>query len=112
MIEIELEGATRTAKLKYPISFAESGKRYVLSLHYSGSNSFLFVNTVKMCRFKEKDSEIKPYLLCNIPKDFTLDNMKKTGLKGNVWAFSVEYNPVNISDILDIHKCLMKETFT
>ena len=38
-------------------------KKIVLSLHYDRSNSFLFVNAVKMCQFKAKDSEIKPYPL-------------------------------------------------
>ena len=38
-----------------------------------------FVNTVKICHFKGKDSEIKPYplFLGNISKDFTLNNIKK-----------------------------------
>ena len=51
----------------------------MLSLHYNGSNSFLFVNAVKMCQYKAKDSEIKPYPIClgNISKDFTINNMKK-----------------------------------
>ena len=51
----------------------------MLSLHYNGGNSFLFVNAVKMYQFKEKDSEIKPYPLClgNTSKDFTLDNTEK-----------------------------------
>ena len=74
-----LENAAITAESKYPINFTESGKRFVLSLHYNGTNSFLFVNTVKICQFKVKYSEIKPYPLClgNISKDFTLDDMKK-----------------------------------
>ena len=62
----------------------------MLSLHYNGSNSFLFVNVVKKYQFKVKDSEIKPYSLClgNISKDFTLGNMKKKkGLKGTVGVF-------------------------
>ena len=51
----------------------------MLSLHYNGGNSFLFVNAVKMYQFKEKDSEIKLYPLClgNTSKDFTLDNTEK-----------------------------------
>ena len=61
----------------------------MLSLHYNRSNSFLFVNAVKMHKFKVKDSGIKPYTLwlSNISKDFTIDNMKKSGLKGYVHAF-------------------------
>ena len=43
---------------------AEAKKRFVVSLPYNGSNSFLFVNATKICYFKAKDSEIKDYTLC------------------------------------------------
>ena len=49
---------------------------------------------------------MKDYALCsgNISKSFTIDNMrKKTGLKGTVEALSVDYNGININDILHIH---------
>ena len=36
--------------------------------------------------------------------------MTKTGLKRSVNVFSVDCNPVDTIDILDIHRCLMKET--
>ena len=45
--------------------------------------------------------------LGNISKDWSLDNMKKTGLKGCVYDFSVHYDAIEISDILDIRKYLM-----
>ena len=35
--------------------------------------------------------------------------MKKTGLKGYVYDFSVDYNAIAVTDILDIHKNLMKK---
>ena len=53
-----LDDTTIITEAKYPIDFTESRKRYVLSLYYDGSKSFLFVNTVKMYHFKAKDSEI------------------------------------------------------
>ena len=55
----------------------------MLNLHDNGTNSFLFVNAVTMYQFKAKYSEVKAYSLrfSNTSKDFTLDNMKKTGLK-------------------------------
>ena len=34
--------------------------------------------------------------------------MKKTGLKGSVKFFSVDFNPIDTNDILDIHRYLMK----
>ena len=35
--------------------------------------------------------------------------MKKSGLKGYVYDFSVDYNAIAVSDILEIHKNLMKK---
>ena len=35
--------------------------------------------------------------------------MKRSGLKGYVYDFSVDYDAIVIFDILDIHKYLMKK---
>ena len=35
--------------------------------------------------------------------------MKKTGLNGYVYEFSVDYDAIAVNDILDIHKYLMKK---
>ena len=58
-------------------------------LHYNGANSYLFVNGTEIIKFKAKDSEILAYSLClgNISKDWSHDNIKKTGLKGYVLGF-------------------------
>ena len=77
-----LDDTTLTAEAKYPINFTQSGKRFLLSLHYNGSNSFLFCNAIKVYQFRAKDSEIKDYT-----KYFTINNMTKTGLKGVVIFF-------------------------
>ena len=45
----------------------------------------------------------------NISKDFSEDNMKKTGLNGYVYDFSVDYDTIGVDDILNIYKCLMKK---
>ena len=65
-----LDDTTLTAEAKYPINFTQSGKRFVLSLHYNVS--FLFVNATKVYQFKTKNSEIKDYALSlgNVSKDF------------------------------------------
>ena len=59
---------------------------------------------------EQKNSEIKGYTLClgNISKELTVNNMKNTELKGTINFFSVDFNPIDISDIFDIHKYLMK----
>ena len=74
---------TLAAETQYSINFTRPGIKFCLSLHYNGSNSFLFVNATKIYQFKAKGSE-KKYPLClgNISGDFSANNMKKTGLNG------------------------------
>ena len=85
--------------------------KFCLSLHYNGANSYLFVNGTDTHKFKAKDSEIvaPPLCLGNISKDFSVDNMKKTGLNGYVDDFSVDYDAIAVDDILQIHKDLMEK---
>ena len=71
-----------------------------LSLHYNGANSYLFVKGTEIIKFKANDSEIL---------DWSQDNMKKTGFNGYIYNFSTDYNAIAVSDILDIHKYLMKK---
>ena len=74
-----LNDTTLTAEALHPINFTQPNKRFVLSLHYNGSNSFLIVNATKLNQIKAKDSKKKDYELClaNIWKDFEINNMKK-----------------------------------
>ena len=37
-----LDDTTLTAEAKYPINFTQPRKRFVINLHYNGSNNFLF----------------------------------------------------------------------
>ena len=94
----------------YSINFTVT-KKNCLSLHYNGANSYLFVNGTDICKFKAKDSKIvaSPLCLGNISKNWSTDNMKKTGLTGYAYDFSVDYEATNVDDIKDIHKYLMKK---
>ena len=80
-------------------------------MHYNGTNIYLFLKSIEIIKLKAKDSEIVAYplYLGNISKDFSVDNMKKTGLNGYVYDFSVDYDAIAVADILDIHKYLMKK---
>ena len=82
-----------------------------MSLHYNGVNSYLFVNGTEIIKFKAKDSKIAAGPLClgNISKDWSRDNMKKTGFNGFVYDFSVDYDVTSFDDIKDIRKYLMKK---
>ena len=55
----------------YSISFIVTNKKCCFSSHYSGANSYLFVNGIEIYKFKAQDSEILvgPIYLGNISKD-------------------------------------------
>ena len=101
---------TLSAKKLHSINFTNKNTKFCLSLHYNGAKSYLFVNGTEIIKFKAKDSEILAYSLClgNISKDWSQDNMKKTGFNGYIYGFSTDYNTIAVSDILDIHKYVMK----
>ena len=65
-----LELHTLTAEKMCSINLTVTNKKFCLSLHYNGANSYLFVNTAEVCKFKAKDSEILvgPICLGNISK--------------------------------------------
>ena len=102
---------TLCAEKMYSINFTERGKKFCLSLLYNGANSYLLANGKEIHKFKAKDSEIVATPLClgNISKDWSVDNMKKTGFNGYVYDFSVDYDAIAVDDISDIHKYLMKK---
>ena len=75
--------------------------------------TFLFLDATKI-QFKAKESERNLYTLClgNISRDFTINNIKKKAeLNGTVNVFSVDYNAIDISNILDMYRYLMNEMF-
>ena len=102
---------TLTEEKMYPNNFKVTKNKFCFSLHYSGSNSYLFVNGTEIIKFKAKDSEIvtSPLCLGNISKDWSVDNMKKTGFAGYVYDFSADYNAIAVDNIKDIHNYLMKK---
>ena len=63
----------------YSINFTLTKKKFYLSVHDNGTNSYLFVNGTEIYKFKAKDSEVfvGPICLGNISKDWSVDNMKK-----------------------------------
>ena len=106
----ELE-STLTAEKMYSINFTVPKNKFCLRLHYNKANSYSFVNGTEIIKFKAKDSEIvaSPLCLGNISKDWSTDNMKKTGFTGYVYDFSADCNAVAVDDVKDIHNYLMKK---
>ena len=82
-------------------------KKFCLNLHYNGADSYLFVNGKEILKFKAKDSAIvvAPLCLGNISKDWAVNNMKKTELKGYVYECCVNYglfNPPRNDPLLNV----------
>ena len=102
---------TLTAEIMHSISFTVTKKKFCFNLHHKGANTYSFVNGTEIYKSKAKDSEIVATPLClgNISKDWSVDNMKKTGLNSYFYDFSVDYDAIAVYDILDIHKYLMKK---
>ena len=95
---------------KYHIHFTQSGKRFVSKVYTIMEAIVSYLLMIQKClNSKQNNSEIKGHAmyLCNISKDFTINNMTKTGLK-EVVKFSVDFNPIDTNDILDVHNYLMK----
>ena len=90
----------------YSVNFTVTKKKFCLSLHYNGANSYLFVNGTEIYKFKANDSEIVATPLClgNNSNDWSPVNMKKTGFNEYVYDFSVDYGATDVDDIMDIHK--------
>ena len=59
-----LDDTKLTAEAKYLINSTQSGKRFVFSLHYNGSSSFLFVNATKVYQFKAR--KLRNKRLCTV----------------------------------------------
>ena len=89
-----------TAEKMYSINFTKDTKKFCLSLHYNGANSYLFENGTEIIKFKAKDSNIvaRPLCLGNISKDRSTYNMRKSSFTGYVYDFSIGYDPIGVDD--------------
>ena len=113
-----INDTTLYAEKIYSQNFTAVNKKFVLSLHYNGSDSYLFVNGKQELKFKAKDDQIVKEILCieNISHDWTAANAEKTGFGGGggggggeIHDFAVDYTSTNIGDIYNIHRYLTKK---
>ena len=106
-----INDTTLYAEKTYATNFSAVNKKFVLSLHYNGDNSYLFVNGKQELKFKAKDDQIVKEILClgNLSDDWTKFNAAKTGLYGNVYDFAVDYTETSVGNIYNIHRYLMKK---
>ena len=94
----------------YYRNFTDPGKKFVLSLHYNGDNSYLLVNGRQELKFKAKTDQLVKEKLCmgNLSDKWTASESEKTGLYKNMYDFSVDYQAVvGVGPIYDMHRYLM-----
>ena len=105
-----INDTTLYAEKIYKTNFTAVERKFVLSLHYNGDNSYLFVNGTQELKFKARDDQIFKEELCvgNISDGWLTTNSKKTGLYGKVYDFVVHYEAINgVRQIYDMHRYLM-----
>ena len=91
-------------------NFTDPGKKFMLSLHYNGNNSYLFVNGRHELKFNCKTDQLVKEKLClgNLSDQWTTSESEKTGLYGNIYDFVVDYEQiVVVKAIYDMHRYLM-----
>ena len=91
-------------------NFTQPSTKFVLSLHYNGDNSYLFVNGKQELKFKAKtESLVKEKLFIgNLSDKWSTSESEKTGLYGNIYDFAVGYEAIiGVKAIYDMHRYVM-----
>ena len=105
-----INDTTIYAEKKYWRNFTEHGEKFVLSLHYNGDDSYLFVNGRQVLKFKAKNDQLVKEKLCigNFSDQWTASESEKAGLYGNIYDFAVDYEAIiGEGPIYDMHRFLM-----
>ena len=91
-------------------NFTDFGKKFVLSLHYNGDNSYLFVNGRQELKFKAKTDQLVKEKLCigNLSDQWTTSESEKNGVYGKIYDFVVDYEQISgVKAIYDMHRYLI-----
>ena len=87
-------------------NFTDPGKKFILSLHYNGDNSYLFVNGRQELKFKAETNQLVKENLClgDLSRYWTKDQSTKTSLSGNIYDFVLDYKAIiGTTTIYDMH---------
>ena len=105
-----INDTTIYAEKNFYRNFTVPDKKFVLSLHYNGDNSYLFVNGRQELKFKAKIKQVIDEKLClgNLSSECTTSESEKTGLYGDIYDFAVDYKSINgVKPIYDMHRYLI-----
>ena len=93
-------GATIYAEHDYvKVIGSQVNKKFILSVHYNGDNSYLFLNGIKQFQFKAMSSLKLDNLVVvgNTSTNFPIQtDYKKGALHGDIYDFLVSYQPADI----------------
>ena len=98
------------AEKSYWKNFTDPGKKYIISLHCNGDDSYLFVNGRQELKLKAKTDQLVKEKLCigNLSDQWTASESEKTGLYGSIYDFLVDDQAiVGVGPIYDMHRHLM-----
>ena len=105
-----IHDTTLYAENNFYRNFTDFGKKFMLSLHYNGDDSYLFVNGRQELKFKSKTDQLVKEKLCigNLSDQWTTSESEKTGVYGKINDFVVDYEQIlGTTKIIDMHKYLM-----
>ena len=102
-----INDTTIYAEKNFHRNFTDPGKKFVLSLHYNGNDSYLLVNSRQELKFKAKTDQLLKEKLClgNLSDQWTTSESEKTGLYGKIYYFVVDYEQISgVKAIYDMHR--------
>ena len=105
-----INDTTLYVEKNYWRNFTDPGKKFIISLHYNGDESYFFVNGRQELKFKAKTDQLVKEKLCigNLSDQWTTSESEKTGLYGSIYDFVVDYEQiVGVKTIYDMHRYLM-----
>ena len=105
-----INDTTIFAEKNFYRNFTDFGKKFVLSLHYNGDNSYLIVNGRQELMFKAKTDQLVKEKLCigNLSDQWTTSESKKSGAYGKIYDFVVDYEQISgVKCIYDMHRYLI-----
>ena len=106
----KINDTTIYAEKMYYRNFTDPGKKFGLSLHYNGNNSYLYVHGNQELKFKAKTDQLVKEKLClgNLSDQWTTSESERTRLYGKNYDFVVDYeHVVETTKILDMHRYLI-----
>ena len=105
-----INDTTLYVEKNYWRNFTDPGKKFIISLHYNGDESYFFVNGRQELKFKAKTDQLVKEKLCigNLSGQWTASESEKIGLYGDIYDFLVDYQAiVGVGPSYDMHRYLM-----